>query len=201
MTEQLPPEPHTPEPWEMIADALRRNAGHLVMPAQADDIARALADGGWRIVRENAVLSQPAALGVEILAEALHAQYRLQRPGGKPMSDSVVRAMAAYIASQYDRLAAEREATRRRASARLPVHHENALKSRDEFTRKVWLAEELGATSLHRRRSVSLHGVGRDRQDSRSLRSHLPQLRDQVQAVAVGETHVQEDDVMRCRGG
>jgi len=54
-------------------------------------------------------VSEPVTLDVEILAEALHSQYRLQRPGGKPMSDSVVQAMASYIATEYARIAAERE--------------------------------------------------------------------------------------------
>ena len=52
---------------------------------------------------------EAVTLDVEILAEALHAQFRLHRPGGKPVSDSVVQAMARFIASQYDRIAAERE--------------------------------------------------------------------------------------------
>jgi len=57
---------------------------------------------------------QPAPLDVEILAQALHAQFRLQRPGAKPMSDSVVRAMASFIASQYDRIASEKASKRDR---------------------------------------------------------------------------------------
>jgi len=107
MTEQQPPEPRIPEPWEAIAGALRVTAGDMLTADLADEIARALADGGWRIARE--VPAQPAALDEEILAEAPHAQYRLQRPGGKPVKDSVVQAMASFVASQYDRIAAERE--------------------------------------------------------------------------------------------
>jgi len=57
---------------------------------------------------------EAVTLDVEILAEAMHAQYRLQRPGGKPMSDSVVQAMASFIASQYDRIAAEKASKRDR---------------------------------------------------------------------------------------
>lgn len=56
---------------------------------------------------------EPTPLDEEILVEALHAQFRLHRPGSKPISDSVVRAMASYIALQYDRLAAEKAARKR----------------------------------------------------------------------------------------
>jgi len=57
---------------------------------------------------------EPAPLDVEILAQALHAQFRLHRPGAKPMSDSFVQAMASFVASQYDRIAAEKASQRDR---------------------------------------------------------------------------------------
>ncbi len=49
-----------------------------------------------------------AELDVEVLTEALHAQFRLHRPGSRPMGDAVVRAMASFIATEYARLAAQR---------------------------------------------------------------------------------------------
>jgi len=57
---------------------------------------------------------EAVTLDVEILAQALHAQFRLHRPGAKPMSDSFVQAMASYIASEYARLAAEKASKRDR---------------------------------------------------------------------------------------
>jgi hypothetical protein len=59
-------------------------------------------------------VSEPVTLDVAILVEALHAQFRLHRPGAKPMSDSFVQAMASYIASEYARLAAEKAKSSKR---------------------------------------------------------------------------------------
>ena len=53
--------------------------------------------------------SEAVTLDVEILAQALHAQFRLHRPGARPMSDSFVQAMASYIAGEYARLATKKK--------------------------------------------------------------------------------------------